>query len=138
MIVGLSRGRLVIPTKYLLLYMHARRIRGTTPSSMSGTTHLPVNRMCSPLFATTVVVPPQGFRSLITIRMPNRVYSPDRQEKSQQLEVVRETIEALKAPPRIGRTLSPTVRRRKVAALHVLQGLCQGVEDEEISGVGAS
>ncbi|CAM9381165.1 unnamed protein product [Laminaria digitata] len=60
------------------------------------------------------------------------------QEKSQQLEVVRETIEALKAPPRIGRTLSPTVRRRKVAALHVLQGLCQGVEDEDISGVGAS
>lgn len=99
---------------------------------MSGTTHLPVNRTCPLLFAIN-----SSSSSRFSFSDLN-IYSPDRQEKSQQLEVVRETIEALKAPPRIGRTLSPTVRRRKVAALHVLQGLCQGVEDEEISGVGAS
>lgn len=43
------------------------------------------------------------------------------QDKAQQLEVVRESLGALKAPPKTGTTLSAVDSRRKAAAMHVLR-----------------
>ncbi|CAN0407419.1 unnamed protein product [Ectocarpus sp. 8 AP-2014] len=49
-------------------------------------------------------------------------------EKSQQLDVVRESLKAFKASPPTTAITSPTLCRRKVAALNVLQGLCHDVQ----------
>eukprot|EP00903_Cladosiphon_okamuranus_P005561 g5537.t1 len=49
------------------------------------------------------------------------------QEKAQQVDVVQESLKAFKAPPTTSTVASPTVFRRKKAALHVLQGLCHDV-----------
>ncbi|CAM9429850.1 unnamed protein product, partial [Ectocarpus fasciculatus] len=50
------------------------------------------------------------------------------QEKSQQLDVVRESLKAFKASPQTPAITSPTLCRRKVAALNVLQRLCHDVQ----------
>ncbi|CAN0304714.1 unnamed protein product [Ectocarpus sp. 12 AP-2014] len=50
------------------------------------------------------------------------------QEKSQQLDVVRESLKAFKASPSTPAITSPTLCRRKIAALNVLQGLCHDVQ----------
>ncbi|CAM9710494.1 unnamed protein product [Ectocarpus sp. 12 AP-2014] len=50
------------------------------------------------------------------------------QEKSQQLDVVRESLKAFKASPPTPAITSPTLCRRKIAALNVLQGLCHDVQ----------
>lgn len=47
-----------------------------------------------------------------------------RQEKAQQIDVVQESLTAFKASPPTPTVASPTVCRRKAAALHVLQGIC--------------
>ncbi|CAM9110579.1 unnamed protein product, partial [Ectocarpus sp. 4 AP-2014] len=49
------------------------------------------------------------------------------QKKSQQLDVVRESLKAFKASPPTPAITSPTLCRRKVAALNVLHGLCHDV-----------
>lgn len=43
------------------------------------------------------------------------------QDKAQKLELVRESLGALKAPPKTPTTLSPVDSRRKAAAMHVLR-----------------
>lgn len=53
-----------------------------------------------------------------------------RQEKAQQLEVVRESLEAFNHPPPTTPVHSPTACRRKAAALNVLQGLCEDVGED--------
>ncbi|CAM9329480.1 unnamed protein product, partial [Scytosiphon promiscuus] len=60
------------------------------------------------------------------------------QEKAQQLEVVRESVSAMKASPRTPAITSPIVCRRKVAALHVLHELCHDVVAGEIDGSHAA
>ncbi|CAM9280340.1 unnamed protein product [Ectocarpus sp. 13 AM-2016] len=50
------------------------------------------------------------------------------QEKSQQLDVVRESLKAFKASPPTPAITSPTLCPRKIAALNVLQGLCHDVQ----------
>lgn len=61
-----------------------------------------------------------------------------RQDKAQQLAVVRESLKVFKATPPTPMVASPIVSRRKAAALNVLQGLCHDVAGGDKSWLSAA